>query len=386
MKMNTVQTAIMIVDDEPENLNVLGVMLRDAGWAVRAFPRGEMALAAARDEPPALVLLDIRMPDMDGYEVCRRFKADEELCQIPILFISALSAVTDVTAGFACGGVDYITKPFREAEVLARVHTHLALRAAYMELEEKHTRLRSLERQRDRLTHMLVHDMRGPLQVIGGHLWLLCESSADHLPAVAHDSLQAAIQGTRLLGQMVSTVIDVSRMESENIPLHHVRIPVDQLFLAARAQVLHPLDSHCMLEHIAESCPPVWCDLELSTRIVANLLSNALKYSPNGSEIELGAVPDPGGVRIWVRDQGAGIASHDHQRIFEKFGVLDSPMRTQVQSTGLGLTFCRLAVEAQGGTIGVESEIGQGGTFWFTLPCCPDHPDESSEIPAKIAE
>ena len=386
MKIETVPTAIMIVDDEPENLNVLGEMLRAAGWAVRAFPRGEMALAAARDEPPALVLLDIRMPDMDGYETCRRFKADERLSPIPILFISALSAAEDITTGFACGGVDYITKPFREAEVLARVYTHLALRAAYEELEREHAQLCVLERQRDGLTHMLVHDMRGPLQVIGGHLWLLRESRADPLPVEAQANLQAAIQGTRLLGQMISNVIDVSRMESEKIPLNWLLVPVDQLFLAARAQVHNPLYSHCIIEHIAESCPPVCCDLELSTRIVANLLANALKYSPASSTIELGAAPDPGGVRFWVRDQGAGIPTEYHQRIFEKFGVVDPAVGGQVQSTGLGLTFCRLAVEAQGGTIGVESETGHGSTFWFTLPTAAGPPGGFPATPAMIAK
>jgi signal transduction histidine kinase len=143
---------------------------------------------------------------------------------------------------------------------------------------------------------------------------------------------------------------------------------VDQLFLAARAQVYHPLLSHGIVEHVAESCPLVCCDLELSARIVANFLSNAIKYTPDDSEIELGAVPDPGGVRVWVRDQGAGIPSQYHERIFEKFGVVDPSLSIQMQSTGLGLAFCRLAVEAQGGIIGVESEPGQGSTFWFILP------------------
>lgn len=368
MKIDTAPISLMIVDDEPENLNVLGDMLRGLGMNVRAFPHGAMALAAALHEPPALVLLDIRMPDMDGYEVCRLFKADEILCEIPILFISALSAAADITAGFACGGVDYISKPFREAEVLARIHTHLALRAAYVKLAQEHAHLCVLECQRDRLTHMMVHDMRSPLQVIDGHLEMLQAYLPENLPAEPQSHLQEAIQGTRLLGQMVSTVIDVSRMESENIPLHRVTVTARQVFQAARAQVLSPVHSHTLNEHIPEFCPPLFCDLEWSARIVANLLANALKYAPNGSEIELGAAPDPCGVRLWVRDQGPGIAAQYHERIFEKFGVADSPLGPQLESTGLGLAFCRLAVEAQGGTIGVESEIGQGSTFWFTLP------------------
>ena len=133
---------VMIIDDEPENLNVLATSLSHAGYRVSVFPRGELALAAARDEPPALVLLDIRMPDMDDYEVCRRFKADEKLRTIPILFISALSASEDIAACFACGGVDYIAKPFREPEVLARVRTHIALSDTYLKLSIQHEQLR----------------------------------------------------------------------------------------------------------------------------------------------------------------------------------------------------------------------------------------------------
>ena len=360
--------ALMIVDDEPENLNVLGEMLRGAGWAVRAFPHGEMALAAAREEPPALVLLDIRMPDMDGYEVCRRFKADEELCEIPILFISALSAAADITTGFECGGVDYIAKPFRESEVLARVRTHLALRGAYLKLAQEHVQLGLLERHRDMLTHMLVHDLRSPLQVIGGHLEMLAESAAAPPHAESLASLQAAIHGTRLLGRMVSTVIDLSRMESESLPLHCLTTQVRAIFQEARAQACHAQPTHRITEEIAGSCPPLWCDRELTQRIVANLLANALKHAPPGSEIQLGAAPDPGGVRVWVRDEGPGIPALYHQRIFEKFGVVDPPMAGHAVSTGLGLAFCKLAVEAHGGSIGVVSEPGHGCLFWFTLP------------------
>jgi signal transduction histidine kinase len=368
MNSNTNPAPLMIVDDEPENLNVLGAMLRGAGWAVRVFPQGELALAAAREEPPALVLLDVRMPGMNGYDLCRCFKEDERLCQIPILFISALAASADIAAGFACGGVDYITKPFREIEVLARIHTHLALRAAYVQLAQEHAHLQLLEHQRDRLTHMLVHDMRSTLQVVGGYLEILLINARATLPAEVHDNLQSALQGTCMLGQMVSSVIDVSRMESADIPLHRRAIQVGQIFRGACAQALHPMHAQCITERIAEPCPPLLCDLGLSTRILANLLANALRLSPAGSMIELGAAADPGGVRIWVRDQGPGIPAAYQQRIFEKFAVLEQPVGAHYPSTGLGLAFCKLAVEAQAGTLGVISQPGHGSTFWFTLP------------------
>lgn len=136
---------IAVVDDEPENLNVLEATLARVGYRVLVFPRGELALAAAREEPPDLGLFDVRMPGLDGYELCRRFKADERLRDIPILFISALSAAEDIAAGFEAGGVDYISKPIREVEVLARVRTHLALRRAYLQLAQALERIQTLQ-------------------------------------------------------------------------------------------------------------------------------------------------------------------------------------------------------------------------------------------------
>jgi len=174
MKSDTLRATIMIIDDEPDNLNVLGEMLRGSGLDVRAFPLGGMALAAAQEEPPALILLDIRMPDMDGYEVCRRFKADERLHSIPIIFLSAFSEPAEKVRAFEAGGVDYVTKPFAEIEVLARTHNHLKLRQYQIHLEELvRQRVQELAEANRRLCiwddaksqwlNMLSHEMRTPL-------------------------------------------------------------------------------------------------------------------------------------------------------------------------------------------------------------------------------
>ncbi|KAB2642792.1 MAG: hybrid sensor histidine kinase/response regulator [Verrucomicrobia bacterium] len=359
---------IMIVDDEPENLNVLEALLTQAGYLVSAFPRGELALAAACHQAPDLVLLDVRMPGLDGHEVCRRFKAHEDLRGIPILFISALSAAEDIAAGLECGGVDYIAKPFSKPEVLARVCTHIALRGAYLQLAAEHARLQSLERHRDLLTHMLVHDMRGPLQVIGGHLEILASCVTDPVPVEQRQSLRAATRGVRLLSQMVSTVVDLSRIEGTGMPLRLLAVGAGEIFRGACAQVLDPADSRHIAEHIGADCPLLLCDLEVTVRIVANLLANALKHAPDSSSIELGAVGVDGGVCLWVRDCGPGIAAEDQQRIFDKFVVLQQPSGNFLASIGLGLAFCKLAVQAHGGRIGVASESGVGSTFWCHLP------------------
>ena len=366
---------IMIVDDETDNLNVLDAVITRAGYRTVLFPRGELALAAAQETPPDLVLLDVRMPGLNGYDVCRRFKADDRLRPIPILFLSAFSAPEDIAAGFACGGVDYITKPFREPELLARVRTHLALREAYVSLAEQHARLRALERHRDTLVHMLVHDMRSPLQATLGHLQMIEERGAPNLTPGHQDDLRTAIHCTRLVGRMVSTAIDLSRMETESFALNRAVIPVRTLFQEALLQSHHPASDRAIVTQVADACPPLLCDADLSVRILANLFSNALKYAPAGSAVTFGAEPDPRGVRLWVRDQGPGIPARHHQHIFEKFGILEqAPGGNPIPASGLGLAFCKLAVESQGGAIGVISEPGKGSTFWFTLPAATATP------------
>jgi DNA-binding response OmpR family regulator len=179
MNAKPASDVIMIIDDEPDNLNVLGEILRREGVEVRAFPKGGMALGAAQEEPPDLILLDIRMPEMDGYEVCRRFKEDERLRSIPIIFLSAFSEPSDKVRAFEAGGVDFVMKPFSEAEVLARMHNHLRLRRYQLKLEdlvrqrvqelaEANRRLSIWDDAKNQWLNTLSHEMRTPLVGIFG--------------------------------------------------------------------------------------------------------------------------------------------------------------------------------------------------------------------------
>ena len=363
---------IMFVDDEPDNLNLLQSFFSRTPYALRFFTSGAHAWNAAQTELPDLLLLDVRMPEMDGYEVCRRFKADPRLRAVPVLFLSALTSTREITKGFDLGAVDYITKPFREAEVLARVRTHLALSLAYSRLAEQHIYLQKLERQRDTFVHMLVHDLRSPLMATLCHLRSVELSGATRLDEEERSSLHTAVHCTQTLSRMVSTVVDLSRMEHTQFTLESQTVPLEELFIAAREQVLDPHSDRRVTQQLAEGCPPVFCDPALSARILANLLANALKYTPETSDILLGAEPAPDGkVRLWVKDHGPGIPPEEQALIFKKFVVTPHTKHAGSSSTGLGLAFCKLATEAHKGMIGVESEVGHGSLFWFTLPVAP---------------
>lgn len=360
---------IMLVDDEPENLNVLQAFFAKSDYALRFFTSGAHALMAAQENIPDLVLLDIRLPGMDGYDVCRHFKADERLRAIPILFLSALTSMEEIAKGFNVGAVDYITKPFREAEVLARVRNHLDLSRAYRQLAQQHVYLQELERQRDIYVHMLVHDMRSSLMAMNCHLRAIESCGAKRLSEDDQASFYAVMESTRTLSHMVSNVVDLSRMEHAQLTVEPKSFNVQTLFQLAREQVLAPVANRRVVEQISADCPAVLCDCGLSVRIVGNLLVNAVKYVPGTSAIVVGADATPSGaVRIWVRDYGAGIRSEDQARIFEKFVGAQHHKQSDVPSTGLGLAFCKLAAEAQGGAIGVESTFGSGCLFWVTLP------------------
>lgn len=355
---------ILVVDDTPANLQLLVNMLKQRGYKVRPVPNGELALRAARASPPDLILLDVTMPGMDGYEVCAQLKADARLRDIPVLFISALNETEDKVRAFQSGGVDYVTKPFQLEEVDARVRTHLALRRHERELQESLDRLRELERLRDSLTHMVVHDMRSPLLALQLTMPLLRRALRPE-DRDAIDMLDNADSGVAVLVEMATQMLDVSRMEAG-------RMTLERRVADLNATVRAALDGCRMLAGTRRlpfsPAGPVeaWCDPDIVRRIVGNLVGNALKFTSPGGEVRVQVAAEGARARVTVTDDGPGIAPENHGRIFEKFGQLEGRQRRQ--GTGLGLTFARMAVEAHGGEIGVDSALGRGSTFWFTLP------------------
>jgi signal transduction histidine kinase len=357
---------IMVVDDTPANLQLLEGLLRERGYHVRALPRGRLALAAAEAEPPDLILLDINMPEMNGYEVCERLRAHPQLKDIPVLFISALNETLDKVKAFALGGLDYITKPFQIEEVEARVRTHLELRRQQRQLRESYLRLQELERLRDGLMHMVVHDMYSPLFAILGFLNLLAMELSSKLSKTELKWLIGTRQRAMELTEMVTTLLDVSRLEAGQMPLD--RSAVD--LAAAAREVVASLASLAEGRRLSIDSPtgPVMADGDpgIIRRVIANLVGNALKFTPEDGEVRIAVEQKEGLARLAVSDTGRGIPPEYHAKIFEKFAQVDKQQRQY--STGLGLTFCKLAVEAHGGQVGVQSQVGQGSTFWFVLP------------------
>jgi K+-sensing histidine kinase KdpD len=352
---------IMVVDDTPENLTLLQDMLRNHGYQVFALPNGQMALKAVTKNPPDLILLDIRMPGLNGYEVCERLKADKQTADIPIIFLSALHDADDKIKAFQAGGVDYITKPFHSEEVEARVRTHLQLRESYRQLKE-------LEDLRDNLVHMVVHDMRAPLSNIGVYLDLLATVEGTTLSPKGQQYLSAAGEANSVLIKMVGAMLDINRMEAGQLPLELTECDLAGIIPEALVRLGTLKDNRQIIVDLDRTCLPIKADSQLILRVIQNLIDNALRFTTRDGLIRIVTHEAGDHIRVLVEDDGQGIPAAYRQKIFEKFGQVEARKAGRKYSTGLGLAFCKLAVEAHGGRIGVDSEEEEGSTFWFELP------------------
>jgi two-component system, sensor histidine kinase and response regulator len=367
---------ILVVDDMPENLQILSEMLKERGYEGRPVPNGKLAIQAAHNDPPDLILMDVNMPEMDGYEVCARIKSDPRNADVPVIFISAYNETIDKLKAFSAGGVDYVTKPYQLDEVLARVEIHLKIRslqkklkAGNQELAESLKKQRELENLRDSLVHMMVHDLKSPLATISLCLQMIKRETGKGLPDSLSQDAQAAESSVNAMIRMVNSILDISKLEEGKLDLKREEC---DLGLQAReaAEVTGRFRDGARIEmNIAPGSLSAIADAEIIKRVFQNLLDNALKYSPEGGVIRVAVQTRGEDIAASIQDSGPGIAEEYHEKIFEKFWQVEARAAgIPTGSTGLGLAFCKLALEAHGGRIWVESEKGKGSTFKFVIP------------------
>jgi signal transduction histidine kinase len=358
---------VLVVDDTEANRVLLQEILELEGYQVLNAADGAAALQAISREQPDLVLLDVNMPGLDGLEVCRRLRADPATEALPVILVTALAERTHRLEGISAGANDYLTKPIDRPDLLLRLRNALRLRKLHQEIATQYDKLRELEQLRDGLVHMLVHDLRTPLTGITVYLQMAQERLAQLGDHDLTENLEAMGDSVARLTDMVSDVLDVSRLEANAMPLKLAEVDLRELATEA-VQSLRGWGGHAKVVQCNGNDPaPATVDAGLIRRVIANLVGNALKFSPRGSDVRLEVCRSSAAAEIRVSDRGPGIPPECHQRIFEKFGQTNGAQAT-IRSSGLGLTFCKLAVEAHGGTIGVASEVGVGSTFSVRLP------------------
>jgi len=368
---NAAPGLLLVVDDDAANRDVLSRRLTRQGHVVVTTASGSDALRLMRERAFDAVLLDIMMPDMDGYEVLGHIKSDERLRHIPVIMVSALNEVQSVVRCIDAGAEDYLTKPFDPVLLRARVGASLEKKrgrdretALYDQLQQNYSRLQELETLRDDMRNMIVHDLRTPLTALIVGLDMVAHLGG--LNPAQQEMIGIAAGGGRTLLGMINELLDIEKMESGNTELHYEPLSPSTLLAGALDQVaaLAGAEGITIVTDVAPGLPPFPGDASKLTRTLVNLIANAIRFAGAGA-VTIAVAHEPETIRFTVRDSGPGIPAEAFGRIFEKFGQVD---RQSKVGTGLGLAFCKLAVEAHRGTIGVESTPGAGSTFSFTIP------------------
>ncbi|HUQ81001.1 MAG TPA: hybrid sensor histidine kinase/response regulator [Gemmatimonadaceae bacterium] len=372
---------ILIADDVPANVELLIDQLHTLGYRTVSAQDGPSAIAACFEHRPELAILDVSMPAGDlgvddrstGFEVCRRIKRDARSARIPVIFVTALNDTTDRVKAIEAGGDDFLTKPHNRMLLGARVRSLLKLKAAMDALEDSYRKLRELEKVRDDLMKMIVHDLKTPLTSIIATLEMLADGDLGPVGVSQQGALRDTENKAQELLHLIEDLLEVARIEETSIAL-------DLEPLAPNA-FLHEIMNDWTLRlqqerattmiEVGADVPAFAGDRSLLKRVFGNLIQNSLVHSSTAVELRIFARTDPRGVLFTVADNGPGIPPQYHEVIFHKFERVKTPNVPRVRSSGLGLAFCRLVVEAHGGRIWVQSTEGAGSAFHIVLPVRP---------------
>jgi len=350
---------ILIVDDVPENISVLFEFLISQGFDVSIAPDGESALEVTAEEVPDLILLDVMMPGIDGFETCRRLKAQARTRDVPVIFMTALSDTVDKVKGFQFGAVDYVTKPVQQDEVLGRINAHIKIRQLQQTLERRNGEL-------DSFAHMVAHDLKNPLGVIENGVYLLKRDLASDLNEDISLHFSLISKSTRRMRGIIEGLLALAGVSHQT--------PVFEPLSSAEivAQVLDRLKENVQTAEAEITLPerwpqaygnPSWVD-----QLWTNYISNALKYGGTPPKIEIGASQEDGTARFWVKDNGPGLSPAQQAKLFIPFTRLH---QERAEGHGVGLSIVQRIAEKLGGESGVDSKEGEGSLFYFTLPSTP---------------
>jgi signal transduction histidine kinase len=360
---------ILIVDDDRLNLRILTTILDADGYEIHPASSGEEALAIYEKISPDLVLLDVVMPGLNGFDTCRTLRERHGTALAPVVFITAKSASDDVVEGLAAGGVDYLPKPFKAREVLARLRTHLQNRILHEKQRHLVAQLSSANQAKNRLLGMVAHDLRNPLASIRGLTDFLCDGTVGHLTPDQLDLVKTIQETSQSMLTMVNELLDVSVIESGELKIHpQEHLIAELLTKSVYLNNINAAKKGSRIEVEEEAAAILCIDADKVKQVVDNLLSNAIKFSPPNSTIRVRMLREAASYSVFVRDQGPGIPEGERHKLFKDFGQTSVKPTAGEKSTGLGLAICKRIMESHGGSIAAESVADGGSVFRITFP------------------
>jgi signal transduction histidine kinase len=371
---------ILVVDDTLASLKLMTDMLTAEGYDVRPADSGELAVASAAAAPPDLILLDILMPGMDGFKVFRRLCADERTRDVPVIFLSALTETEQRVEGLKLGAVDFVSKPFEPAELLARVRTHLELHRLRRslerlvaerteELEASLTELRAAGKVKDEFLASMSHELHTPLNSVIGFSGTLVSGLAGPLNDEQLRQVRMISKAGRHLLDLVDQVLDLTRIEAGTVPIRPCEFDVAEFVMSVVDGVRSVADERGLqLEAVLDPAIGMWdSDPTMLSQILLNLLGNAIRFTESGT-VSIAVSLDHGQLALAVSDTGHGIPEAEQHRVFDDFYQAlpdDAPV---LGGAGLGLAVSRRLARLLGGSIAVESAVGEGSTFTLRVP------------------
>ena len=374
LSVNPENYKILVVDDIATNVLLLKTILGKAGYRIVTATGGREALEKVESESPDLILLDIMMPDMNGYEVIERLKADERFCRIPVIFLSALHDSENIVKGFKMGASDYVSKPFNHEELITRVAHHMFIAEAQRVIVRQNEELQETLASRDKMYSVIAHDLRSPI----GSLKMLFNTLLDSLDAerVGAGNLDMLRMGNDIAEDTFSLLDNLLKWtKCQTGRMHTVYQDVDLaevVLFSSKISESVARTKGIVVEYDIPAPIHVRCDVDMVKTIVRNLLSNAIKYSPEGGgKIIVSTAETPTHAVVRVRDFGVGIKPEDLNKVLDPAMYFTTYGTGKEEGSGLGLQLCLDLVHRNGGEMTVESVYGEGATFSFTIAKSP---------------
>lgn len=370
MQINPAEFKLLVVDDVQTNVFLLKALLSKEGYGILVANNGQEALEVIRNENPDLILLDVMMPGMDGFEVAERLKSEEYRCEIPIIFLTALDDTQSIVNGFKLGAGDFISKPFRKEELMVRIKHQLSLVAARRIIEEKNEELRKTIAGRDKMYSVIAHDLRSPMASMKMLLnTIMMSVEKDKIDPDIFDMLEMSNKTSEEVFSLLDNLLKWTKSQLGKLTVIPQKLDISGL----ADGVVEVMNSVAEVKHIKlirtdHESFFVYVDIEMIKSVLRNLISNAVKFSNPDSEIKVGIKAEDGKVIVSVTDSGKGIKKEDQHKLLKDSTHFTTYGTNSEEGSGLGLLLCRDFARKNGGELWFESEENLGSVFSFSLP------------------